>query len=76
MAKLTQIPADAAAGLTVRERMVLFCAASDTYWAHAGITGEVVNGMLVKGLIERDTGGQIMPTDRGRAVLRAMLPDL
>jgi hypothetical protein len=59
------MPADAAAGLTVRERMVLFCAASDTYWAHAGITAEVVTGMLVKGLIERDTGGQIMPTDRG-----------
>jgi hypothetical protein len=29
--------------------------------------------MIVKGLIERDAGGEIAPTDRGRAVLRAML---
>jgi Mn-dependent DtxR family transcriptional regulator len=29
-----------------------------------------------KGLIERDTGGHLALTDRGRAVLRAMLPDL
>jgi hypothetical protein len=74
--QLTQMPADTAAGLTVRERMVLFCAASDTDWAHARITGEVVAGMLARGLIERDTDGQIMPTDRGRAVLRALLGDL
>jgi len=29
-----------------------------------------------KGLIERDTGGHLALTDRGRAVLRAVLPDL
>jgi hypothetical protein len=29
-----------------------------------------------KGLIERNTGGHLALTDRGRAVLRAMLPDL
>jgi Mn-dependent DtxR family transcriptional regulator len=32
--------------------------------------------MVVKGLVERDTGGHLALTDRGRAVLRAMLPDL
>jgi hypothetical protein len=31
--------------------------------------------MIVKELIERDAGGQITPTDRGRAVLRAMQPE-
>jgi hypothetical protein len=29
-----------------------------------------------KGLIERNTGGDLPLTDRGRAVLRAMLPNL
>jgi Mn-dependent DtxR family transcriptional regulator len=32
--------------------------------------------MVVKGLIERDAGGHLALTDRGRAVLRAMLPEL
>jgi Mn-dependent DtxR family transcriptional regulator len=31
---------------------------------------------VVKGLIERDAGGHLSLTDRGRAILRAMLPDL
>jgi hypothetical protein len=75
MAKLTT-PADTANALTVRERVLLFCAASGTDWVHAGITGENVTAMIVKGLIERDAGGEITPTDRGRAVLRAMLPEL
>jgi hypothetical protein len=29
-----------------------------------------------KGLIERNTSGHLALTDRGRAALRAMLPDL
>jgi hypothetical protein len=32
--------------------------------------------MVVKGLIDCDAGGALTLTDRGRAVLRAMLPDL
>ena len=43
---------------------------------HTAIPGEIVTPMVVKGLIERDTGGHLALTDRGRAVLRAMLPDL
>jgi hypothetical protein len=31
---------------------------------------------MVKVLIERDAAGALALTDRGRAVLRAMLPDL
>jgi hypothetical protein len=75
MAKLT-MPTATAAGLSVRERVLLFCAASGTDWQHAGITGESVTAMVVKGLIERDAVGVITLTDRGRAVLRAMLPEL
>ena len=72
MAKLST-PADTANLLTVRERVLLFCAASGTDWVHAGITGETVTAMIVKGLIVRDAGGEITPTDRGRAVFRAMV---
>jgi hypothetical protein len=75
MAKLI-IPAEAAKALSVRERMLLFCAASATDWQHAGITGEAVTAMIVKGLISRDAAGVLALTDRGRAVLRTMLLDL
>jgi hypothetical protein len=75
MAKLA-MPADAAKALSVKERVLLFCAASDTYWGHAGITGEIVTTMIFKGLIEHDTDGQIMPTERGGLVLRALLGEL
>jgi hypothetical protein len=77
MAKPTKMPSDAAAELTVRERVLLFD------WIHAGIPAEAVTHMVVKGLIERDEGrmpsasvGTLSLTARGRAVLRAMLPDL
>jgi hypothetical protein len=76
MAKLTKMPAEAAAGLTVRERVLLFCAASGTDWQHAGIPGETVTTMMVKGFINRDPAGEIVLTDSGRAVLRAMLGEL
>jgi hypothetical protein len=75
MAKLT-MPAEAAKALAVRERVLLFCAASGTDWLHAGVAGETVTAMVVKGLVERDAAGVLALTDRGRAVLRAMLPDL
>jgi hypothetical protein len=75
MAKLT-MPAEAAKALAVRERVLLFCAASGTDWLHAGVTGETVTAVVVKGLVERDAAGALALTDRGRAVLRAMLPDL
>ena len=45
-------------------------------WQHTTIPGEIVTTMVVKGLIERDAGGHLSLTDRGRAILRAMLPDL
>ena len=75
MAKL-RMPTATAANLSVRERVLLFCAASGTDWQHAGITGENVTAMMVKGLISRDAAGAVVLTDQGYAVLRAMLPDL
>jgi hypothetical protein len=60
----------------VAERVPLFCVASNTDWKHSAIPGEIVTTMVVKGLIDRDAGGALSLTDRGRAVLRAMLPDL
>ena len=75
MAKLT-MPTEAAAALRVTERLLLFCVASNTDWKHPAIPGEIVTTMVVKGLLDRDAAGAITLTDRGRAVLRAMLPDL
>ena len=62
--------------LTVRERMLLFCIGSETDWQRAGVTGETVTNMIVKGLIVRDALGRPALTDDGRAALRALLPDL
>ena len=58
----------------MRERALLFCVASGTDWQRAGVTGETVTAMIVKGLVERDAGGHLALTERGRATLRALLP--
>jgi hypothetical protein len=75
MAKLT-MPDETANALSMRERMVLFCVASGTDLQHIRSSSAAVTGMVIKSLISRDTGGALALTDRGRAVLRAMLPDL
>ena len=75
MAKL-KMPADAAKALTVPERLLLLCVASGIDFRHAKIADRVATEMVVKDLIERDAGGHLALTDRGRVVLRAMLPDL
>jgi hypothetical protein len=75
MAKLTK-PDEAANALSMRERMVLFCVASGTDLQHIRSNGAAVTGMVIKSLISRDGEGVLTLTDRGRAVLRAMLPDL
>jgi hypothetical protein len=53
--------------LAARERVLLFRAASGTNWQHAGITGENVTAMVVKGFITRDAAGEIALTDGPRA---------
>jgi len=63
-----------AAALTVPERILLFCLASDTDWQAASITHATAQQMMVRGLIERDQGGtRCALTDDGRTVLAAML---
>ena len=74
MAKLTT-SAKTAEMLSVRERVLLFCAASRTDWLLAGVTLDVVTHMLMVGLISRDAAGAVALTDRGRAVYNAMLPE-
>jgi hypothetical protein len=65
----------AAEALTVPERLLLFCVASDTDWQKAGITGATITAMVVKGLIDRDAAGRIALTEQGRAALAALLKD-
>jgi hypothetical protein len=59
--------AAAAPALSIPERILLFCVASDTDWEHADITA-----MIVRGLIQRDAG-RLRLTKEGRAGLTALL---
>jgi hypothetical protein len=64
---------DAAPALSIPERILLFCVASDTDWEHAGITGATVTAMVIRGLVERDGGGRLTLTPGGRSALDALL---
>jgi hypothetical protein len=75
MTKLTT-PAQTAEALSVPERLLLLCVAAGIDFKHAKIGERFATEAVVKGLITLDTGGQLALTDRGRAVLRTMLPDL
>jgi hypothetical protein len=44
-----------AAELNVPERVLLFCIASGTEWARAGVTGATATVMVIRGLIERNS---------------------
>jgi hypothetical protein len=65
--------ANIAAELSVPERLLLFCVASSTDWAKAGLTGATVTSTIVRGLIMRDPLGRLFLTKQGRAVLEALL---
>jgi hypothetical protein len=67
---------EAAKALSVRESTLLFCIGSGLDRTKAGINDTVVTGVVVRGLADRDAGGALTLTDRGRAVLRAMLGEL
>jgi hypothetical protein len=74
MATKTPTTESIAASLTVSERLLLFCIATDTDWAAAGITGATARMMQVKSLIERDQAAtHFVLTEQGQAVLAAML---
>jgi hypothetical protein len=63
-----------AAELTVPERILLFCVASDTEWRRANITYTTAQRLLLRGLIGRDQAAlRFVLTDQGRAAFEALL---
>jgi hypothetical protein len=42
--------------LTVPERLLLFCVASDTDWQKAGVTGATITAVVVKRLVAQRYG--------------------
>jgi hypothetical protein len=66
-------PVAIATGLTVPERVLLFCLASNTDWVKAGITYTVAQHMLIRNLVERRGAADFVLTEQGRAVLAALL---
>jgi hypothetical protein len=70
---MTINPTSIATALTVPERILLFCLASETDWQAASITHATAQHMMVRGLIERQTATRFMLTEQGRAVLEALL---
>jgi hypothetical protein len=59
-------PESVAASLTVSERVLLLCIASDTDWTNAGITGTTGRTMQVKNLIQPQSKGDELRADRAR----------
>jgi hypothetical protein len=66
-------PDTIAAELTVPERVLLFCLASDTDWVKAGVTHATAQHLLVRNLVERGQATGLVLTDQGRAVLAELL---
>jgi hypothetical protein len=68
-------PATIAAQLTVPERMMLFCAASNTDSIRAGVKAVTARELLVKGLIERVSLSisHYRLTEQGRAVFNELV---
>jgi hypothetical protein len=64
-----------AADLSTPERILLFCLASGTEWAEAGVTGATVTAMVVRGLVNRGAAARLVLTPHGRAVLEALQGD-
>lgn len=62
-------------GLTVPERLLLFCLASKTDWQKVpGLTHATAQRMTVQGLIEPErTGTSLVLSPQGRAVFAALI---
>jgi predicted transcriptional regulator len=61
-------------GLSVPERIMLFCIASATDWQKAaGLTHTVARRLMIRGLIDRQAADTYVLTDQGRAVLEALM---
>jgi hypothetical protein len=61
-----------AEALTLAERLLLFCLASRTEWEGV-VSNSTVTTMMIKELIGRDPAGGLYLTEKGRAVLEALL---
>jgi hypothetical protein len=62
-------PENLAEGLSVPERILLFCIATGTNWeTYAEVTRATVAATLLKGLVERDGVGRLTLSGEGRAV--------
>jgi hypothetical protein len=59
-----------AAELTVPERVLLFCLASDTNWVKAGVSHATVQHLLVRNLLERNYATDFVLTDRAQCWMR------
>jgi hypothetical protein len=66
-------PVTIAAGLTVSERVMLFCVASNTDWVSAGVRAVTTRALLVNGLTEREHASHYRLTPLGRAVFDALV---
>jgi hypothetical protein len=67
-------PEMTAEGLSVPERIMLFCVASDTDWQRAGVKTTVPQHLIIRRLIKRDgAANRLILTDDGRAVLEALM---
>ncbi len=64
---------DIAAELSVLERVLLFCLASGTEWARAGVTDAVTTIMLVRGVGERDRDCGLKMTQQGNEVFKVLI---
>jgi hypothetical protein len=53
-----------AAELTVPERVLLFCLASDTNWVKAGVSHSTAQHLLVRNLVERNHATDFTLTGR------------
>jgi hypothetical protein len=73
---LERRPKPHTASLGMRELLLLFRVGSGTDWQPAGVTGETISALVVRGLIMKDIKGRLALTDDGRAALRALLPEL
>jgi hypothetical protein len=58
--------------LSVSERVLLFCVASDTDPIKAGVSS-ATQVMILKNLLERDRAGHLVITDFGRRVLDSLI---
>jgi hypothetical protein len=69
----TKLAAITAEGLSVQERILLFCLASGTPWQQAGVTERAVLNMALKGMINREAGVHLSLTRQGRDALDALI---